>query len=239
MGELRPNARRASNAILMIWITMSVSVISLLSYIIQYDMLLQMRDGAFFSSDELDFNDVRVGFILFLYLIVYFISGITFIKWFRRAYYNLHQRMSNLSHSEEWAAIGWFVPILNFFRPYTIMVELFRETKKLLDFRQVRMPNDLNRDVVGWWWALWILSGILTYTTKDAGTLEDVSREITTVQNMLDSTIMEIIVAALEIPLAIITVKMIKKYAAVEPLLNEADGVGPTSVEESETDTVI
>jgi len=239
MGELRPNAQRASNAILMIWITMSVSIISLLSYLIQYDMLLQMRDGAVFSSDELDFNDVRVAFITFLYLIVYIISGITFIKWFRRAYYNLHQRMSNLSHSEEWAAIGWFVPILNFFRPYTIMAELFKETKKFLNFRRVRMPNDLNRDVVRWWWGLWILSNVLVYTVMDTVMLEDVSKGMTTVQSMLDSTMMDMILAAWEIPLAIVTVEMIKKYAAVEPLLNDADGVGPIPADENETDTVI
>jgi len=233
MEKLRPNGQRAKNAVLMIWIVMAMSVIMLISSLIQYRILSQMNEGVIISPDEIETNDLRVGFILILYGIVYLISGVTFIQWFRRAYYNLHQRMSHLSHSEEWAAISWFVPIVNFFRPYNIMVEIYRETKKLLQYHQIRIPNNMNRNIVGWWWALWIFTGIVAYITRNTGTMDDVVLGTISVENLMDDTLMEMLAAALEIPLAIITVGMIKQYAAVEPLLNEID-VEPKSVKITE-----
>ncbi len=55
--------------------------------------------------------------------------------WFRRAYFNLHQKVSYLSHSEGWAAGSWFVPIVNLYRPYQIMKEIYVETKELFTKR--------------------------------------------------------------------------------------------------------
>lgn len=38
----------------------------------------------------------------------------------------------NLSHDESWAAGSWFVPILNLFRPVSIMKEMYVRPKEFL-----------------------------------------------------------------------------------------------------------
>ena len=79
----------------------------------QYDLLQTVANGGFISDEAVEANDTRESFLGIIYLIAYIISGITFIMWFRRAYFNLHQKVSWLNHSEGWAAGCWFVPIVN------------------------------------------------------------------------------------------------------------------------------
>src|SRR5690554_1359559 len=115
MKELRPNETRAKTAMILIWIVLGLDVISAISSYFQAKLLRIAAMGEFISQEMANANDVRESIIGIVYLIVYVISGVTFIMWFRRAYYNLHQRDSNLSYGEAWAAGSWFIPILNLF----------------------------------------------------------------------------------------------------------------------------
>ena len=48
--------------------------------------------------------------------------------------------------------MGWFfVPIMNLFRPYQVMNELHK-TSNLVS---------AGSPVVGWWWGLWIVAGVV------------------------------------------------------------------------------
>jgi len=77
-------------------------------------------------------NDLRQLVIAIISMVVALISAVTFIMWFRRAYFNLHSRVSKLSFTEGWAAGAWFVPIVNLGRPLNIMQELYNKTAALL-----------------------------------------------------------------------------------------------------------
>lgn len=150
--SLKPNGQRAKNAITLLWIVLIVDVISLISGYFQYDLIQTVADGGYISDEAATANDLREQIIGVTYMIVLLVSAVTFIQWFRRAYFNLHQRVVNLSHSEGWAAGAWFVPILNLFRPYQIMKELFVETKKLLIQKDLAVSKIM-------WLALWDCGG--------------------------------------------------------------------------------
>ena len=77
--------------------------------------------GKLVTDKILKENDLRVNIIFITETLVYIVSGIMFIRWFRRAYFNLHIVVNNLSFSEGWAAGYWFIPFANFNRPYRIM----------------------------------------------------------------------------------------------------------------------
>ncbi|AYN04196.1 DUF4328 domain-containing protein [Flavobacterium sp. 140616W15] len=128
MEELRPNEQRAKNAMLLIWIVLSINIVSLISNFLQYNLLHTVANGGFITPDEANANDSTQQIILIIYLIFFIISGVTFIQWFRRAYYNLHLKVDNLSHSEGWAAGCWFVPIISLYRPLQIMKELYNDS---------------------------------------------------------------------------------------------------------------
>lgn len=213
MEELRPNEQRAKNAMLLIWIVLSISIVSLISNFLQYNLLHTVANGGFITPDEANANDSTQQIILIFYLIFFFISGITFIQWFRRAYYNLHIKVDNLSHSEGWAAGSWFVPIICLYRPLQIMKELYNDTDFYLSEKGINIGKNFATGALTLWWTLWIINNVLGQIiyryTSDA----------TSIDQLTTSTILNIIDKVIEIPLALITIKIIKDYSQIEPLL--------------------
>ena len=215
MKNLKPNGKRAKIAIMLIWTVLTVEIISILSDYLQYDLLQTVINGEQISNETATANDLRQKIIAIIYLVTYLISGFTFIRWFRRAYYNLHLKAEVLSFTEGWAAGCWFVPIISLYRPQQIMKELYEETQILLTKKDQNTILHLPKNYIGWWWALWLISNFLgqfvfRYSMK-AESLDELT----------NSTIASIIASVIGIPLAIITVKIIKDYADVEPLLSQ------------------
>jgi hypothetical protein len=89
--------------------------------------------------------------------------------------------------------------------------------------KEINMTKELTTAYLGWWWALWIISGVLG---------QIVFRFSWHAENLADvtlSTIAGMIGNILGIPLALITIKIIKDYSDVEPLLSEiVDEAEPT-----------
>ena len=215
MGNLKPNEQRSKNAITLIWIVLALEIVSLISGYFQYDLLQTAANGGEISTETATANDTREQIIGIIYLIAFVISGVTFIQWFRRAYFNLHLRVNHLSQTEGWAAGSWFVPIVSLFRPYQIMKELYQETKELLVKKGLSINENFATASLGWWWTLWIINSaigqfVFRYSMK-AESIDEFT--ISTVASMIGNIV--------GIPLSIITVKVIKDYANVEPLLFE------------------
>lgn len=215
MQALKPNEQRSQNAILLIWIALAMNCISLVSSYFQYDLLQTAANGGEISTEYATSNDNREQAIGIIQIIVFVVSAITFIQWFRRAYFNLHLRVNCLSHSEGWAAGCWFMPIVNLFRPYQIMKELFQETQLFLKRNEVHTSEHLAMPSLGLWWAFWIINWfvgrfVFKYSMK-AETIDELTR----------STIGQLISNAIGIVLAIITINIITEYSKLEPLMHK------------------
>jgi hypothetical protein len=214
--KLKDNTQRAKTAILFTWIVMAIEIIAIISSYLQYDLLQTVANGGFVSDSEANANDIREQIIGVIQTIAYIISLITFIMWFRRAYYNLHQKVSNLKYSEGWAAGSWFVPIICLYWPYQIMKEIYVETKTFFKERGLSEQVHYSTNYLGWWWTLWIITTfisqfILRVTLKGSDTID----------SFITLTMAQMVASILEIPLAIITVKVIKDYAKVEPVFSQ------------------
>lgn len=213
MEPIKPNGQRAKNALTLIWIVFAIEMASLISSYFQYDLLRSAQNGAIITLDEANANDYRERMLSFLHLIVYIISGVTFILWFRRAYFNLHQRVPKLSYTDGWAAGAWFVPIVSLYLPYQIMKELYKRTKLLLSENNAEMPVNLSVTPLGIWWTLWIIQSIVSIIVLN------VSMSLETIDSFILITIINMVGSILFIPLALVTVKIIKDYKAIEPML--------------------
>lgn len=223
MANLRPNAQRAKNAILLLWIVVGIYGVSLVSSYLQYDLLSSAERGEEVSEAAAESNDLREMVVGLLFLIAYILCAIFFIQWFRRAYYNLHQCVSGLNDSEGWAAGAWFVPILNLFKPYRIMKELYWRTASLL--RQHQLPHPARpTNMVGWWWALWVIGLFADRISMRMGLRAE------SLDELIHATVSDMVCIVIGIPTAILAIQVIKGYAAMEPLLAQLpkDGVSPT-----------
>jgi hypothetical protein len=211
MNNLRYNGYRAKTAVTLIWIVMFLDIISFISGYFQLNLILRVEDGVAVSASEIDSNDTREQGIAIFYLIAYIISGIVFIQWFRRAYFNLHQKKEFLSFSEGWAAGSWFVPIVSLYRPLQIMKELYEETRDFVISKGETFSKDLTTNFLGLWWTLWIVNNLIGQIIFriDADTLPVLK----------GVTLLSLAGNAIGIILAFVTVKVIRDYAEAEEVL--------------------
>ena len=215
--KLKSNAKRAKILLTFIWIVLGLEVISLISSGLQYNLLQTAANGGEITNDAATANDLREQIIAILYLIAYVISGLLFIMWFRRAYFNLHQKVKKLSFNEGWAAGSWFVPIVNLYRPFKIMEELYEETKKIILDKDNSSQIDLTTKFLGLWWTLWIVNGIFGQVVFR------LSKNANTLPELMTGTILDIISGVLGVGLGIVTIKIIKDYSEIEGLLETKD----------------
>ncbi len=214
MKPLKPNSQRAKTAIILLWVVIATDVLNLLSDFLQYT-LLQNAETVGVSEEDATLNDLRQFACNMIYLVAFIVSIITFIMWFRRAYYNLHQRITGLQYGEGWAAGGWFVPVISLFYPYKIMKELYVETEILLSKHPVPEVPKANTVIVGWWWGLWLTSNFLSQILLRS------SRDANTISELLVSTELSMIHSTLGIVVGLLAIKVIKTYSHSEKILFE------------------
>jgi hypothetical protein len=195
---------------------MLLEIIMVVSDWMQYRLIDGAQHGLGISTDAANANDLRQSLLVLLHLVVFIISSITFIMWFRRAYYNLHIKLENKLHQPEgWAAGGWFVPIVCWYRPYRIMKEMYEETHSFFEKRVEFYTERKSLGYVKWWWALWVALSIL------GNILFQLSKHADTLDQIMENTLLGMGINILDIPLAILTVKVIKDYSSMEKILAE------------------
>jgi len=185
----------------------------LFSSYLQFQLLTQLSKGVEIANYKLEQNDSREQLVGIVTLIVSIISAVAFIQWFRRAYFNLHSLVPNLTYSEGWAAGSWFVPVIGFFRPYQIMVELYNKTIARLVERKLFENQSFDLSFVKVWWALWIIVSII------GRVVYKFISEAETLDKFIDCTIFSMVESILYIPLSLITIKVIKVYSNFENIL--------------------
>ena len=218
---LKPNQKRSKIAITLIWVCLIVNLISLFSSYLQYELLTQLSNGVEISNYKLEQNDSREQLIGYLSLIVSIISAVTFIQWFRRAYFNLHSLVPNLTFTEVWAAGSWFVPVIGFFRPYQIMIELYNKTIARLEESKLIENQNFDVSFVKVWWVIWIIVSII-------GRVVYINiSQAETIDKFIDYTVFSMVQSLLYIPLSFLTIKVIKDYSNFENILFNDSAIEP------------
>ncbi|WP_395053028.1 DUF4328 domain-containing protein [Flavobacterium sp.] len=205
---MKPNEQSAKTAIILIIIVMIFDVISLFSDSLEYGLLTSLE----ITTEAAESNDTRQQIIAIFYLVAYIISAVTFISWFRRAYYNLHSKVDNLDNSEAAAAYSWFIPFVNLYKPQNIMKEIFEETELFLEQNIEKYNSPINISKVQLWWTFWIVVNILSNIQFRMSLNAD------TIDELINSNIFSMVVTILSIPLAIVTINVIKEYSKIETL---------------------
>ncbi len=211
MKELKPNGSRARFAIYMLWIMFGLEIVSLISSSFQYSLLQDALNGEPVTDEMWSMNDLRESLVSLVYLMGYIGMLVAFIMWFRRAYYNLHQRTGGLNYTEGWAAGAWFVPIINLYRPCEIMYELYNKTWQVLASKEgADSPQKCPTSTIGWWWALWIINIV-------AGQFAfRISLTAETVDGLITSTFISIIGSLIGILLMVFSLKVVDDYSKIE-----------------------
>ena len=198
-----------------------LSIASIVAFAQQLDLLSRLDAGEFVSITEVEDSNDLVTQLASLTLFVFALTVLAFLVWIHRAYRNADSLSANeLDYSPGWAVGSYFVPILNLWRPYRIMSEIWQESAGDQSPSQRAKGVWLLRS----WWALWIIGWIISWVRGFSG--DDASSALTYVD--IGVTIMDIAGAA---ALLLITVgvgrrqtAMLRRLRAVEQATVATDG---------------
>lgn len=82
------------------------------------------------------------------------VTGVLFIVWLHTAHRSSRMDRPAMRHSSGWAIGGWFVPVLNLWRPFQMVSDVRRgatgDADAGVSFRQ------------GWWWGTWVALSVMS-----------------------------------------------------------------------------
>jgi len=219
MNGLRPNGQRGNIAMTLIWIILVIDIFIFVFSVINLYLWMQISNGEEISETLAIICETALNTLRYLFIASYIVSAVTFICWFRRAYYNLGTITGSTGYGEGWAAGAWFVPIANLFIPYNIMKELYEKTDEYLFFEnnETYAENRLTTKYIGWWWGLWVTCGIL------GNAMSRLLDKAETIEAIIFSNVFYTCFALLSILLSFVTVIVIKDYTDVEKQLINTD----------------
>jgi len=158
--------------ILCLFALVLVTIAMIVSGILEWWFLQRMLDGEFTASTYAaaeEGNNLRQGIVSFIQMAVFLISCFLVLRWFYRAYGNLRGLGArSLTFTPAWV-VGWyFIPVLNLWKPYRAMRELWLVSHNPHDWRWASPAG-----LVPLWWGAWLaflaLNGVVVWISWGAG----------------------------------------------------------------------
>lgn len=213
--EIWDNSKRAKILIIIFGIFTVLLVIGIVSGYFELVLLKSAQEGAYIDENTANANDMRQMIIGLVQTAMYLTSAIIFIRWFRRAYGNLHRLgISNIKYSETMAVWSWIIPIIVFFRPVQIMNEIWNKTQEKINEYDSTYTAKNGGLLIGLWWALFIISNFVgRYVMRTTLKAETIEQFIEGTQATIMSDLLQIPEALLVIIIVIQLSKMESKLA--------------------------
>ncbi|MBN1589021.1 MAG: DUF4328 domain-containing protein [Pirellulales bacterium] len=129
-----------------------------------------------FTNEDVAAEGTMLLLLHFMGMIVSIGSVVAFLMWFHRVHRNLPSLGARmLQFTPAWAVGYWFIPIMNLFRPYQVMREIWQASDPALlqSPFSTRVATRVSSAVVGWWWALFLVMGWLGNIGSRIQTIEN------------------------------------------------------------------
>jgi hypothetical protein len=137
-----------------------ITIISLITGTLEYQLLQDAREGEI-SLAQAEASDARQRVVAILTLCIYVVLAVLVLKWIYRANFNARQLgAAGMQFTPGWS-IGWyFIPIVWLWKPYQAMKEIWKASANP---QSQDWQNQEASPLLGWWWFLWIVSGMIGY----------------------------------------------------------------------------
>lgn len=108
-------------------------------------------------------NDNRLQTLAILQTLVMLVTVLFFLAWLDRAWENLAALGArDLKYRKAWGFLGFVIPIINLFRPYQFVAEVWKASDPAVDIstRDAR-DSTSTTSVLGMWWGLWLITNLV------------------------------------------------------------------------------
>ncbi len=114
------------------------------------------------EGETTSFWVMAISLLALIQLPVNILTIVFFLIWLNRVYKNLIPlRAGPLEHSSGWAVGYWFIPILNLFKPFQVVREVWNQSDPDFDPELSFLSSSMGTPaLLGVWWALWIMANL-------------------------------------------------------------------------------
>lgn len=120
-------------------------------------------------------------------------AAAAFLTWSYRSYANLKALgAQGTTYSPGWAGVYYFIPILSLYRPYQVMMEIWRGSDPAYSPAEpFAWQRAAGSQIAGFWWAFWLISVIAGQFSMRASI-----RENATLDTVTSATVASIVSSA-------------------------------------------
>ncbi|MFH1148820.1 MAG: DUF4328 domain-containing protein [Pseudomonadota bacterium] len=206
----RPSSARLVILFLTLCIILDVAALALGTA--QIKLLSEIDQGGAVDETEIQRNDDRQLMGWIVRRSVYWATVVVFLVWIYKAYRNLSALGSTkLRYSAAWAVGAFFVPILQFFRPYQIIREIWKGSDPAVEAYDESHSEELSApSLIGWWWVIWVAHH-LTGAYANIASRDMESLSTATAGGYLTITWINFISDILEAVSAVLAILVVKK----------------------------
>lgn len=189
---------------------MALCAVSWLSDIAEFRLLSDLGHAVFETQAEAiaaaGASDERQAVLGVLQTTMLLVLMVTIGRWIYFANRNANAQVGESMHySPGWAVGCYFVPIVNFWKPYRAMKEIWQVSANPAAWRAVRVPGLLR-----WWWFFWILTGLVGHLAFRLGL------QANTLPALQAVNVMTQIVDVLSIPLDMTVLALTGRIAGMQ-----------------------
>jgi len=214
--RFEPINRRTQVLLTLLVISMILAVVAIFSDLAQADLVSRVIRGEHVTELEAMINDSRQAAIGFGQAVLAIAVLVALLVWVYRANKNLRSlRAAGLVFTPGWA-VGWFfVPFMSLFRPYQVVSEIWRASHPEVDENDGTAWKAVGASpVVGCWWAVFLISGVLGFGTAQMGLSAATPREL------LDLTYALVVSDGMVVVYSLITILMVRRISQFQEAKN-------------------
>jgi hypothetical protein len=147
--------------VILLWVNICFAAISGASGLIDVKLWLDFQAGIELTNEQADIHELRQQIIATLYFLENIPLVVVFCIWIYRANYNVRQLgAADMQFSPGWA-VGWyFVPIMNLWKPYQVMKEIWQASAN-----PARWQDEPRGSILPLWWTFFLLSAAVSIVT--------------------------------------------------------------------------
>jgi hypothetical protein len=209
---MKPLAGRGKFVVLAFVVLLVIYVIAAWADFDLVNYLKGIESGGPVDRARAEAIDTRRATIGIGQLVVFLACVISFLVWIHRAYANLAASgLRGLKSTPGWAVGGFFIPILNLVRPYTVMTEIWSGSVYLSTYHSgvpwQRVPRN---PMVIIWWLTYLGASIL-------GRVAD--RTITPaegVRGLISTTYSDLVFIAAQVVAAALALLLVRQVTAMQ-----------------------
>lgn len=177
---------------------------------------IQLLSRPSFTQHETELNDLREACVGLLVFVTYLATVIMYLVWLHRASRNLGALgVPNQRFSPGWAVGYWFIPFVNLVRPYQVVKEIWQGSEPPAEVDSTTIVPRRSSALIGWWWAMWLLSGAFGQLVVRLGLRAETSDEWITLSWC------SIIACALDVLAALLCLRIVQTIDRWQEVKNE------------------